>query len=201
MGPCDGRHDPRAPHPRSPRPFGGVQPRRQDRGHRGRGPDGAALGRRHRRGDRFSDAAGRSSRGDGIQPRWQDLTHRGSCRARGLGRRHGPANGLTAQTIQISRVRGLQPGRAEDSGRRRRCVGATAGRDHRPAARPPSAASRESHVDGAEPRWSDCGDILRQRRGALMGRRRAAGRSGAHRVLGPVQHRSGLRRRGADEKP
>ena len=71
----------------------GVQPRRQDRPHRRRGQDGAALGRRHRPAPRPASGASRLGLGRGVQPRRQDRPHR-QLRQDGaaLGRRHRPAH-------------------------------------------------------------------------------------------------------------
>ena len=71
----------------------GVQPRRQDRGHREQRQDGAALGRGDGPAPRPTLDASRHGHGGGVQPRRQDRPHRelGQDGA-ALGRGDGPAH-------------------------------------------------------------------------------------------------------------
>ena len=122
---------------------GGVQPRRQDRPHRERGQDGAALGRGDGPAPRPDPDASRRGPGRGVQPRRQDRPHRERGQdGAALGRGDRPAPRPALDASRRGHGRGVQPRRQDRAHRERGQDGAALGRGDGPAPRPAPDASR-----------------------------------------------------------
>ena len=160
------------------RHLGGVQPGRQDPGHRQR-DDGAAVGRRHPSADRHPGHRRRPI--GGVQPGRQDpgqrqpLTKRCGCGTSATHRQIGarsPATPILSIRWRSARTARPWPAAAVDDTVRLWDV-ATAPTDRRPARRP----HRRRQLGGVQPGRQDAGQRQRRRHGAAVGCGHRASRS------------------------